>query len=439
MSSYKTLNVTEETKMKIIINNIAKILKADIEIKGISVIAGLNNTGKSTILKGIYSGVNIFRNAGSKITRERMRSLHSIIRRQENYFDDNGYDMLPKSLLEDFNLSISNNLSKFIKNPDDFNYFKKIFHDSLEMYDDFIREINKTHIYTDEFLKPIYDSVKNVFLRSKEEYLKYIGNMYISGTFNSQLNNIQTMGNARIEIDSANGHNFIIISDNKIKDMTYGNINEPDAIYLPSYNLLDRINARYVKMNDYSPEADIRRFLSDNEKKEQTFEDYAEINENLETIKEILHEVARGTLVQTASGSIMYKDNETDSLISISNAASGIKPFLIIQSLVEHGRLRKNSILLIDEPETNLHPEWHLIFAEVLILMYKYMGVFSVVNSHSPYFIRALEVKMADHGLMKKGTYYLMRKDGTNMFVTENVTNNTNSIYSLLYKPLEYL
>ena len=111
----------------------------------------------------------------------------------------------------------------------------------------------------------------------------------------------------------------------------------------------------------------------------------------------------------------------------------------MIKKLVENGFLKKNSILLIDEPETNLHPEWHLKFAEILVLMYKNMGVVSVVNSHSPYFIRALEVMMANHGIKDKGNFYLMKETMNNRYVAENVSENTERIYETLYKPLEIL
>ena len=107
--------------------------------------------------------------------------------------------------------------------------------------------------------------------------------------------------------------------------------------------------------------------------------------------------------------------------------------------MVENGILKKNSILLIDEPETNLHPEWHLKFAEILILMYKNMGVVSVVTSHSPYFIRALEVMMANYGIKDKGSFYLMKETTKSRYIAENVTKNTERIYELLYKPLENL
>lgn len=170
-----------------------------------------------------------------------------------------------------------------------------------------------------------------------------------------------------------------------------------------------------------------------------TFEEYEEIESNMETVKEIPDDVDNGNLRINNNGSILYDDNDFDSSVKLENVASGIKNFLLIKKLVENGFLKKNSILLIDEPETNLHPEWHLKFAEILVLLYKNMGVVSFASSHSPYFIRALEVMMANYGIKDKGNFYLMKEKAKNRYIAENVTNYTESIYETLYKPLEIL
>ena len=48
--------------MKLKIKNIGKIEQADIEIKGITVIAGLNNTGKSTVSRSLFAMFHSFSN-----------------------------------------------------------------------------------------------------------------------------------------------------------------------------------------------------------------------------------------------------------------------------------------------------------------------------------------------------------------------------------------
>ena len=85
--------------MEIKLKNIAKIMEADIDMNGISIIAGNNNIGKSTILKSIYVAVNTFRNSNQKILDEHKRSLYSVIQRFDQYFDDRKYEYVSHKFL----------------------------------------------------------------------------------------------------------------------------------------------------------------------------------------------------------------------------------------------------------------------------------------------------------------------------------------------------
>lgn len=430
---------TGEIHMNIKMHNIGKIIEANIKTDGISVIAGYNNTGKSTILKTMYLALNIFRNSNDKIKDERTRSLRLMIVRKEPYFDKEGYDFLPTNLLDEFSESIIENLF-LLKEKDKYPIFKEIFHECLVPYHAYIDEAGNKHIFSDEFLKPIFENVREVLERSKEDYNKYIGEMYIRNTFYNQINSLLDNSSSDIELVSFDKTNYIKIMENKIQDMSFDSINEPDAIYLPAANILDMLNRTLVSRTRlYSPESDIGRLLREEIDGNLTFESYSEIEENTIKIKEILDEVIQGRLEHANPGTISFKETNVDKPINMGNVASGLKTFLIIQKLVENGHLKKNSVLLIDEPETNLHPEWHLKFAEILVLMYKYMGVVTVVNSHSPYFIRALEVKMADHGVKNAAHFYLMKEKENNRYIAEDVTEHTNKIYEKLYMPLEYL
>lgn len=429
----------EEIQMKITIKNVAKVYDASLQIKGITVIAGLNNTGKSTILKSIYSGLNVFRNVDEKIIFERKRSVETVLRRMENYFDANGYSSLPQDVLTDLASLVNERYDLFIKEPNNFELFFDLFVDYISIHNNLIETTKNSFIYSEKFVRPIFEKIEEVFSRTKEHYMKYIGDMYLWNAFNGQLNNEQDKLSAQIRIETDTEEKFILINNNSIESILGNAGNEPNAIYIPAFNMLDVINGGRVNKGRYSAENEIKQYLSEKDNMEQSYEEYQEISDNTRLIREILEEVIHGRLEKNSVGEFRFKDDETGGSISIANIASGLKNFLIIQSLVENGRLKRNSILLIDEPETNLHPEWHLIFAEILVLMYKYMGVISIVNSHSPYFIRALEVKLVDHDLKDKGTYYLMREQEKNMFRTENVTEKTSAIYDLLYKPLEYL
>lgn len=63
--------------MKLSIKNFAKIKNADIMIDGITVIAGENNTGKSTVGKILFSLFNSLSNVNEKILEERLKEIQS--------------------------------------------------------------------------------------------------------------------------------------------------------------------------------------------------------------------------------------------------------------------------------------------------------------------------------------------------------------------------
>ena len=70
--------------MKLTINNIGKLKNAEVEINGITVIAGENNTGKSTVGKVLWSVFNSFYKVYEQIEKERIdfvnEQIYSYIR-----------------------------------------------------------------------------------------------------------------------------------------------------------------------------------------------------------------------------------------------------------------------------------------------------------------------------------------------------------------------
>ena len=61
--------------MKLKIKNFAKIKEADVVIDGITVIAGENNTGKSTVGKILFSLFNSLSNVDEKVFEERLKEI----------------------------------------------------------------------------------------------------------------------------------------------------------------------------------------------------------------------------------------------------------------------------------------------------------------------------------------------------------------------------
>ncbi len=61
--------------MKLELKNVGKIKYADVELNGITVIAGENNTGKSTIGKMLFCIFHSFYKIEDQIREERIKSM----------------------------------------------------------------------------------------------------------------------------------------------------------------------------------------------------------------------------------------------------------------------------------------------------------------------------------------------------------------------------
>lgn len=121
-------------------------------------------------------------------------------------------------------------------------------------------------------------------------------------------------------------------------------------------------------------------------------------------------------------------------------SSSGIRQIGVIQILLENGSLARNSFLIIDEPESNLHPEWQIRFAEILVMLTKELDVTLYLNSYSPIFIEAISLYAQYYGLLDKTSFYLTRKQENNKFNFKKISpKNMGEVYENLTKPYDTL
>lgn len=73
------------------------------------------------------------------------------------------------------------------------------------------------------------------------------------------------------------------------------------------------------------------------------------------------------------------------------DCAEGIKALAPLQVLDSYGLLDSNTLLILDEPEVHLHPQWIVECAESLVNLVAKRQVRVLVASHSPYLIQALQ------------------------------------------------
>lgn len=132
----------------------------------------------------------------------------------------------------------------------------------------------------------------------------------------------------------------------------------------------------------------------------------------------------------------VYNDNDSAPGLNVENLAAGSKMFAIIKLLIEKGSIGSGTMLILDEPEIHLHPEWQNIFAEVLVLLVKEAGINILLTTHSPNFLLAIEVYTKKYSIKKETNYYLAQKADDNYYCAlNNVTNNLQEAFAYLVSP----
>ena len=124
--------------------------------------------------------------------------------------------------------------------------------------------------------------------------------------------------------------------------------------------------------------------------------------------------------------------------INLANLSTGMKTFVAIKQLLQNESLEEKGVLILDEPEVHLHPEWQILFAEVIVLLQKEYDMHILLTTHSPYFLHAIEVYSAKHRIADRCRYYLAENVGERAQI-KNVTRATELVYNKLLRPFEIL
>jgi len=74
--------------------------------------------------------------------------------------------------------------------------------------------------------------------------------------------------------------------------------------------------------------------------------------------------------------------------------------------------------------------------AEIIVLLQKEMGLHILINTHSPYFLRAIEVYSQKYGINSCVKYYLSYNE-EEISKIKDVTLDISKIYKVLSKPLQ--
>ena len=417
--------------MKIVIKNIGKVRDASICIDGITVIGGKNGTGKSTISRALFSMFNTFHQYSQKIRQERMDSICDALRAQSMMLNH----LLIERIVEERNLY-----------SDDLATLTALLSSNPSMIVPSRFSEDKTPVD----LRKIAKSIQDILRISDGEILEEIAGRILKSEFNSQPLNIYSNEAGSITL-SIKGKDISMDLRPGSLAITGSEELEKTAIYIDDPFVLDALDKVYLS-HSCSWSDNHRNILSDmllNTQAKQSPIASILSDRKAERILSKLATVCTGSISSKETAAIpgmtglkateySYTEGNADKKIMFQNLSSGLKTFVLLKLLIENGILEDNGVMILDEPEIHLHPEWQLVLAELLILIQQEYGMHILINTHSPYFLDAIDVYAAKHGIREKCRFYLSSDDG-GYADFEDVSANIDRIYKLLANPFQTL
>lgn len=377
--------------MQIKLKNIGMLKEAELSLNSLTLIAGENDNGKSTVGKVVFCIIKAINRYKEDLQESKEHKLN------EKF--NNLFFFIRNLLVHNPILKNTDDIYFLIEDESDIdekllnlNKLIALFKNNTQIDEKTIQKIEKTleEIYTirnepENINKYIESALNKVFIS------EFDSSILLDGEDEGEITLLENKLEL-IKIKVTRENKIFLLSDIEpiqIKDATF--IESP--LILNNHDLLIKsqsglnLNKRNIERLGIPYTTLHTKDLFDKLKKisfSLFFDDDFEEN--------ILREIQ-----QIIDGNIIYDNQKRDFIyskgqknISIKNTASGIKSFGILQLLLLNGVLNKNSILILDEPENHLHPIWQLKYAKLLVIFAK-NGITTLIASHSPYMIEALK------------------------------------------------
>lgn len=423
------------------IENLGAIEKAEMTINPLTILAGENGTGKSFVTKFLYSVLNVLMRDVYKM--ELINVFNEIEKNHKEL-----KDFLSEYLFSEFGMflvrtrdkvsytnfsALNLNMSLEIEEADIFlekldniaeNLSIKMENDFSEEHKNiFMRVVNKSYDFSqksEEYFKyrkyidyldkniELLKKIKEVFCLPYPNYIKILNKHIISelkANFQiSNLNQLVRYGfersffsiigiiNIEIENDDLNSvYNFDSINYIlKINRLTFF---ESPIYWRLSMELIEnasRPKNYYLsdKISDERLTGVPKYFLDLRELLFSRFEK-GEKEPFIEQCSNDLQKSLNGKF-NTESYDLSFETNQGQT-ISKNLVSFGMTNLGILQAVLNKNIINKGSFVFIDEPESNLHPEWQAVLADILVKLAE-NGVFVVITTHSSDMLKALDV-----------------------------------------------
>lgn len=373
--------------MKISVKNLGTIKEGEISLdKDLTIFMGENNSGKSYMMYlnyGVLEGLSLI-NTGFVRQFGKIMELSTYITKLTNGIKINLKNILNKHLDICFKDIKESNIDEF---------YQMIFQHKINHLEFDISNVEKIFLSSSyEYFKKIEKSKLKIFSKN---YTINVDNEFIT-IFTEDEYNLEdiTKSLARLILESIDSQKrYFVPAERTAINMFYSDIMKQKASEsedLIVINNTDEIKnkledlRREGKMLPYAPLALMRyiQFAYDFRKHiSNPSTEFADLATELEYL-------LGGGVGVSAFGDLQFQPTKQENQIPLYLASSLVKSWSGIVIYLRH-LAQRGDILMIDEPEINLHPKTQILIARFLAKMIN-RGIRIIVSTHSDYILREL-------------------------------------------------
>lgn len=392
--------------------NFRAINKADIIIDGITVVAGENGCGKSSISKLLYFLYKTVSNYEMLVKNKLVLNLKDVIRFLDIVQQELRLNVKNRSIKDDFRREISELRKNLINSEyleDELANWIKIV-DKLEaIYNESINSDPEKFRHNNTRLNYI---IKDI-LKNKDDESETLNSffqikIFIQSKFKEAIGKIKSRPTSlfieelkSVFSDGALPKKFEVLEfDDLIVSLERSHLSIPysiqNAIYIDTPMMIAVEDSHNIYWDDLN-ELLLKKSGNNNSK-------FAQI---------ISKDITQGdVLIEEGIYSVVdFKFKRNDGLVfNLLDVATGIKSFSILQMLLRNGSLTDKTLLIIDEPESNLHPQWIIEYARIIVILNKELGVKFFIATHNPDMVSAIRYISEKEGSLGNVNFYLAKK-----------------------------